>query len=239
MNNTYISQMSVSGETSDGENGCSCSDDMSRGGFSVVKHGAFRIACLTVIGQIEGHSKLPPDSKTTCYEHLIPLLLSAECSDETDGVLVILNTVGGDVEAGLALAELIAGMKKPVVSLVLGGAHSIGIPLAVAADVSLVAKTATLTVHPVRINGLVLAVPQSFDVLRDMQDRIIGFVCENSHISPARFRELMFNSCELATDIGTVLGGEDAVNEGLLDKIATLSDAFTELENLIIEKKRD
>lgn len=239
MYNTYNAQQHITDEATDGGNECSASDETSRSGFSVVKRGAFRIACITVIGQIEGHSKLPPDSKTTCYEHLIPLLLSAECSDEIDGVLVILNTIGGDVEAGLAIAELIAGMKKPVVSLVLGGAHSIGIPLAVAADVSLVAKTATLTVHPVRINGLVLAVPQSFDVLRDMQDRIIGFVCENSHISPARFRELMFNSRELATDIGTVLGGDDAVNEGLLDKIATLSSAFSELENLIIEKKRD
>ncbi len=152
-------------------------------------------------------------------------------------MLIILNTVGGDVEAGLALAELIAGMEKPVVSLVLGGAHSIGIPLAAAADISLVAKTATLTVHPVRVNGLVLAVPQSFDILRDMQDRIIGFVCENSHISPERFRELMFNSSELATDIGTVLGGDDAVKEGLLDKLATLSSAFGELENLIMKKK--
>ncbi len=192
-----------------------------------------------MIGQIEGHSKLPSDSKTTCYEHLIPLLLSVECSGDIDGLLVVLNTVGGDVEAGLAIAELIAGMKKPVVSLVLGGAHSIGIPLAVAADISLVANTATLTVHPVRINGLVLAAPQSFDILRDMQERIVGFVCRNSKISPTRFRELMFNSSELATDMGTVLGGEKAVEEGLLDRTATLSTAFEELENLINEAKRD
>ncbi len=239
MEKSYREQYSANEDEGQCEHcGCDSADEY-RNGCTVVKRGDLRIACITVIGQIEGHSKLPSDSKTTCYEHLIPLLLSVECSADIDGLLVVLNTVGGDVEAGLAIAELIAGMKKPVVSLVLGGAHSIGIPLAVAADISLVAKTATLTVHPVRINGLVLAVPQSFDILRDMQERIVGFVCENSKISPSRFRELMFNSSELATDMGTVLGGENAVEEGLLDRTATLSAAFEELENLINEAKRD
>lgn len=206
-------------------------------GFTVVKKGGCNIACISIIGQIEGHSKLPADNKTTCYEHLIPLLVSVECSEKIDGLLVILNTVGGDVEAGLAIAELIAGMTKPVVSLVLGGAHSIGIPLAVSADVSLVAETATMTVHPVRTNGLVLAVKQSFDILRDMQERIIEFVCKNSHISADRFRELMMNSDDLTTDIGTVLGGSDAVKEGLLDRVASLSDALNEAEELVKKMK--
>lgn len=237
---TKSTNNSMSEENEFEEKRCEASGgDGTHDGFTVVARGKYRIACLTVIGQIEGHYKLPADNKTTCYEHLIPQLLSAECDAKIDGVLVILNTVGGDVEAGLAIAELIAGMTKPAVSLVLGGAHSIGIPLAVSADRSLVAKTATLTVHPVRINGLVLAVPQSFDVLKDMQDRIVDFVCDNSHISSSRFRELMFDSSELATDIGTVLGGEDAVREGLLDGVGTLSSAFDELEKIIFERKRD
>lgn len=213
------------------------SDVTQKDGFSVVNYGNIKIACISIIGQIEGHYKLPADNKTTCYEHLIPLLVAVECDKRIDGLLVLLNTVGGDVEAGLAIAELIAGMKKPVVSLVLGGAHSIGIPLAVAADLSLVAKTATLTVHPVRINGTVLAVPQSFEILRDMQERIIEFVAEKSDISAQRFRELMMNSDELTTDIGTVLGGDDAVKEGLLDEVSSLSGAFERLTELIAKKK--
>lgn len=213
------------------------SDVTQKDGFSVVNYGNVKIACISIIGQIEGHYKLPADNKTTCYEHLIPLLVAVECDKSIDGLLVLLNTVGGDVEAGLAIAELIAGMKKPVVSLVLGGAHSIGIPLAVAADLSLVAKTATLTVHPVRINGTVLAVPQSFEILRDMQERIIEFVAEKSDISAQRFRELMMNSDELTTDIGTVLGGDDAVKEGLLDEVSSLSGAFERLTELIAKKK--
>lgn len=213
--------------------------DSVQDGMTIVRAGRSAFAVITVIGQIEGHYKLPQDNKTTCYEHLIPMIVAAECSDKTDGILVILNTVGGDVEAGLALAELLAGVKKPVVSLVLGGAHSIGIPLAAAADVSLVAKSATLTVHPVRTNGLTLAAKQSFDILHDMQERIIEFVCGHSRITAQRFRELMLNSGALTTDMGTVLGGEDAVNEGLLDKVATLSEAIDELEKLIIMRKRD
>lgn len=213
------------------------SDVTQKDGFTVVNYGNVKIACISIIGQIEGHYKLPADNKTTCYEHLIPLLVAVECDKSINGLLVLLNTVGGDVEAGLAIAELIAGMKKPVVSLVLGGAHSIGIPLAVAADLSLVAKTATLTVHPVRINGTVLAVPQSFEILRDMQERIIEFVAEKSDISAQRFRELMMNSDELTTDIGTVLGGDEAVKEGLLDEVSSLSGAFERLTELIAKKK--
>ncbi|MBR0537286.1 MAG: ATP-dependent Clp protease proteolytic subunit [Clostridia bacterium] len=179
--------------------------------------------CMTVIGQIEGHYMQSPQTKTTKYEHMIPRLVAAEQDEQIAGVIFLLNTVGGDIEAGLALSELIAGMKKPTVSLVLGGGHSIGIPLAVAAKRSFIAATATMTVHPVRMNGLVLGVPQTLAYFRDMQERIVRFVCGNSHISPARFRELMLNSGELVTDLGTLLEGEQAVKEGLIDGVATFS----------------
>ncbi len=188
--------------------------------------------CMTVIGQIEGHYILSSQNKTTKYEHVIPRLVSVEQNQNIDGLLLILNTVGGDIEAGLALAELIAGMKKPTVSLVLGGGHSIGVPLAVAAKRSFIAKTATMTVHPVRMNGLVLGVPQTLAYFRNMQERIVRFVCENARISPERFRELMLNSGELVTDLGTLLEGQTAVDEGIIDRVGTLADAVEALKEM-------
>ena len=188
--------------------------------------------CMTVIGQIEGHYLLPPQNKTTKYEHVIPRLVGVEQNPEIDGLLLILNTVGGDIEAGLAIAELIAGMRKPTVSLVLGGGHSIGVPLAVAAKRSFIAETATMTVHPVRMNGLVLGVPQTLAYFQNMQERIVRFVCENSRISPDRFRALMLNAGQLVTDLGTLLEGEEAVREGIIDAVGTLSDAVNALDAL-------
>ena len=192
--------------------------------------------CLTVIGQIEGHYILSSQNKTTKYEHVIPKLVAIEESDEIDGLLIILNTVGGDIEAGLAIAELIAGMRKPTVSLVLGGGHSIGVPLAVAAKRSFIAASATMTIHPVRMTGLVLGVPQTLAYFQNMQERIVRFVSENASISPQRFRELMLSSGELVMDIGTVLNGETAVAEGLIDRLGSLSDALEALVDMS-EKK--
>ena len=191
--------------------------DVVENGAVTTSDGRHTIHCLTIIGQIEGHYALPQENKTTKYEHVIPQLVAIEESQEIEGLLILLNTVGGDIEAGLALAELIAGMTKPTVSLVLGGGHSIGVPLAVAAKKSFIASTATMTIHPVRINGLVLGVPQAFTYFQRMQERITTFVTSNSHMSPKRFTELCMNTDELATDVGSVLDGEDAVKEGHID----------------------
>ena len=194
---------------------------------SVLKtKGRHAIHCLTVIGQIEGHSLAPQDQKTTRYEHVVPQLVSIEEDPNIEGLLVILNTVGGDVEAGLALAELISGLHKPTATLVLGGGHSIGIPLAVAAKRSFIVPTATMTVHPVRHAGLVLGVPQTMRYFEQMQQRITGFVTRHSHISAARFTELMMHTGELVMDVGSVLDGESAVQEGLIDELGGLSDAM-------------
>ena len=195
------------------------------------------IHCLTIVGQIEGHYTLPPQNKTTKYEHVIPQLVAIEQDPRIEGLLIILNTVGGDVEAGLAIAELISGMKKPTVSLVLGGGHSIGVPLACSAKSSLICPTATMTIHPVRINGLVLFVPQSLSYIDRMQDRIIRFVTQNSHISEQTFRSLMTNTGELVTDVGTILDGERAVEVGLIDRLGSLGDAVEELYRLIEEQE--
>lgn len=201
--------------------------DASCDGCVTVSRNGHLIHCLTIIGQIEGHYLLPQGSKATKYEHVIPQLVAIEESNDIDGLIVILNTVGGDIEAGLALAELIAGMKKPVASLVLGGGHSIGVPLAVAAGKSFIVPSATMTIHPVRMNGLVLGVPQTLNYFRNMQERIVRFVCDNSKISPDRFRELMHaTGGELVTDVGTVLGGEAAVKEGLIDSVGNLGNAL-------------
>ena len=197
-----------------------------------IREGDRLFCCMTVIGQIEGHYLLPSQNKSTKYEHVIPRLVSVEQDPNIHGLLLILNTVGGDIEAGLAIAELIAGMKKPTVSLVLGGGHSIGVPLAVAAKRSFIAKTATMTLHPVRMNGLVLGVPQTLAYFQNMQERIVRFVCENSRIPPQRFRELMLNAGQLVTDLGTLLEGEEAVREGLIDSIGTLADAVNALREL-------
>ncbi len=202
------------------------------GSVTINKNGHF-IHCLTIIGQVEGHYLLPSGTKATKYEHVIPQLVAIEESNDIEGLIVILNTVGGDIEAGLAIAELIAGMKKPAVSLVLGGGHSIGVPLAVSADRSFIAPSATMTIHPVRMTGLVLGVPQTLSYFRNMQERIVRFVCENSKISPERFRELMHSTGELVTDVGTVLNGDSAVSEGLIDSTGTLSDALDCLYKLI------
>ncbi len=195
--------------------------------------GEYTVQCLTIIGQIEGHYILSPQNKTTKYEHIIPQLVSVEQSESIDGLLIILNTVGGDVEAGLAIAELVAGMTKPVVSLVLGGGHSIGVPIAVAAKRSFIARSATMTIHPVRMNGLMLGVPQAFEYFQRMQSRITKFVTDNSSISPERYNELALNTDELVMDIGTILDGKEAVGEGLIDSVGTLRDAVACLHKMI------
>ena len=195
--------------------------------------GKHKIYCLTIIGEIEGHNVLPEQSKSTKYEHIIPQLVAVEESKDIEGLLIILNTVGGDVEAGLALAELISGMKKPTVSFVLGGGHSIGVPLAVAAKKSFIAPSATMTVHPVRTNGLVIGVPQMWGHFERMQERITDFVVRNSEISKESFTTLMMNTGEMVTDVGSVLSGEKAVNTGLIDNIGTLSEVLETLYDLI------
>lgn len=202
-------------------------------GAVTTDNGRHIIHCLTIIGQIEGHYVLPAENKTTKYEHVMPQLVAIEESREIEGLLILLNTVGGDIEAGLALAELIAGMHKPTVSLVLGGGHSIGVPLAVAAKRSFIAPTATMTLHPVRTNGLVLGVPQAFSYFERMQERITGFVAGNSRMKPERFTELCMNTKELVTDVGSVLDGKKAVAEGLIDQLGSLADAIGALYGMI------
>lgn len=206
-------------------------------GSVTTDNGRHRIHCMTIVGQIEGHYVLPSETKATKYEHMIPQLVAVDESTEIEGLLVLLNTVGGDIEAGLALAELIAGMKKPTVSLVLGGGHSIGVPLAVAADRSFIVPSATMTIHPVRVNGLVLGVPQAFTHFQRMQERIVDFVCSHSRLSAERFRELCMNTGELATDVGSVLDGSEAVGEGLIDCLGSLHEALETLYALIEQSK--
>lgn len=196
------------------------------------------IHCLTIIGQIEGHLQLPPQNKTTKYEHVIPQLVAAEQNPNIKGILIILNTVGGDVEAGLAIAEMIATLSKPSVALVLGGGHSIGVPIAVAADYSFIAETATMTIHPVRLTGLVIGVPQTFEYLDKMQERVVRFVTKNSKISEEKFKSLMFKTGELTRDIGTNVIGVDAVKHGLIDELGGLGQALNKLNELIKEKEQ-
>ena len=204
-----------------------------RTGQAVSENSKHLIHCLTVIGQVEGHYAAPAGTKTTKYEHIMPALVAIEQDRSIEGLLIILNTVGGDVEAGLAIAELISGMKTPTVSVVLGGGHSIGVPLAVSAKLSFIVPSATMTIHPVRMNGLVLGVPQTLSYFEAMQKRITDFVCSNSRISPERFSELMMNTGELVLDMGTVIDGETAVKEGLIDRLGGLSDAIEALYELI------
>ena len=206
------------------------------GSVTTVTNGKHIIHCLTVIGQIEGHYILPAQNKTTKYEHVIPQLVAIEQDPEIEGLIVILNTVGGDVEAGLAIAELISTMETPVVSLVLGGGHSIGVPLACSAKYSFIAPSATMTVHPVRMSGLVLGVPQTLSYFDKMQERIVRFVTDNSGVSAQRFRQLMMNTGELVMDVGTVLDGEQAVAEGLIDELGGLAQAVGKLTELIEAK---
>ena len=207
-------------------------------GASTTKTARGTIYTLTIIGQIEGHQALPENIKTTKYEHVIPLLAAVEESEEIDGLLLLLNTVGGDIEAGLAIAELIAGMKKPTVSLVLGGGHSIGIPLAVSAKKSLIVPTASMTVHPVRMTGLVVGAPQTYQYFNQIQEQIVNFVTKNSHISREDFLRYMMATDEIATDVGTVLYGEEAVSSGLMDAIGSLSDALSLLHRQIDRRRK-
>jgi ATP-dependent protease ClpP protease subunit len=216
--------------------GTTTAEAIEKFGSTEVPRARSSIHCLTIVGQIEGHIVLPSQNKTTKYEHIMPQLVAAEMSPDIEGLLVILNTVGGDVEAGLALAELLATMSKPSVSLILGGGHSIGIPIAVASNYSFIAPTATMTIHPIRLSGLVIGVPQTYEYLDKMQDRVVRFVVENSRISEGRLRGLMFRTGELARDIGTVLVGEEAVSEGLIDEVGGVAKALARLNGLIAQK---
>ncbi|MGM9928804.1 MAG: ClpP family protease [Bacillus sp. (in: firmicutes)] len=195
------------------------------------------IHCLTIIGQIEGHMQLPPQNKTTKYEHIIPQIVAIEQNPKIEGLLVILNTVGGDVEAGLALAEMLASLSKPTVSIVLGGGHSIGVPIAVSCNYSFIAETATMTIHPIRLTGLVIGVPQTFEYLDKMQDRVIHFVTKHSNISEEDFKELMFAKGNLTRDIGTNIVGSDAVSIGLIDGVGGVGVAMKKLRSLIEQQK--
>ena len=208
-------------------------DEIQDNGETVSQNAKHLIHCLTVIGQIEGHYVLAEQNKTTKYEHIIPALVAIEQDRSVEGLLIVLNTVGGDVEAGLAIAELIAGMKTPTVSLVLGGGHSIGVPLAVSAKHSFIVPSASMTIHPVRMNGTVLGVPQTLDYFEKMQDRIISFITDNSRIMENNLRELMMNTQELVLDVGSVLEGADAVKLGLIDELGGLSDAMECLYKMI------
>ena len=206
-------------------------------GSSLIQSQRGTIYVLTIVGQIEGHQLLPPTSKSTKYEHVLPLLAMVEESDQVDGLLILLNNGGGDVEAGLAISELIASMSKPTVSLVLGGSHSIGVPLAVSAKRSFIAPSAAMTIHPVRLNGLVIGVPQTFYYFERIQDRIIQFITANSRIKREAFTKLMLQTGELAADVGSVIYGEEAVELGLIDRIGGLEDALESLHQMIEERK--
>lgn len=208
-------------------------------GSSLIQSKKGSVHVLTIVGQIEGHQLLPSTSKSTKYEHVMPLLAMVEESDEVDGLLVLLNTVGGDIEAGLGIAELISSMSKPTVSLVLGGGHSIGVPLAVSAKRSFIAPSAAMTIHPVRMNGLVIGVPQTFYYFERIQERIIQFVTANSNVKRDTFTELMLQTGELAADVGSVIYGEEAVKLGIIDQIGGLSDALACLHEMISERKKE
>ncbi len=206
-------------------------------GSDVTKSSKGNIYTLTIIGQIEGHQIAPENAKTTKYEHILPLLAGIEESDEIEGLLILLNTVGGDIEAGLAIAEMIAGMKKPTVSLVLGGGHSIGIPLAVCTKKSFITPTASMTVHPVRMTGLVVGAPQTYRYFQRIQEQITDFVTENSRITRKKFEDYMMATGEMATDVGTILYGKEAVSSGLIDQLGGLNDALSELHRMIGKEK--
>lgn len=207
-------------------------------GSSLIRTDRGTIYVLTIVGQIEGHQLLPQTSKSTKYEHVLPLLATVEESDQIDGLLILLNNGGGDVEAGLAISELIASMSKPTVSLVLGGSHSIGVPLAVSAKMSFIAPSAAMTIHPVRLNGLVIGVPQTFYYFERIQERILQFVTANSNVKREDFTRLMLKTGELAADVGSVIYGEEAVELGLIDRIGGLSDALAELHRMMEERTK-
>jgi ATP-dependent protease ClpP protease subunit len=208
-------------------------------GSDVSKNQKGNIYTLTIIGQVEGHQAAPETVKTTKYEHVLPLLAGIEESEDIDGLLLLFNTVGGDIEAVLAIAEMIAGMKKPTVSLVLGGGHSIGIPLAVCTKKSFITPTASMTVHPVRMTGLVVGAPQTYRYFQRIQEQIADFVTANSRISRKNFEQYMMATGEMATDVGTILYGKEAVQSGLIDELGGLSDALGTLHEMIDRKKQD
>ena len=222
----------------DNENKQDQQDQIVELGSDVTTGSQGRIYTLTIIGQVEGHQVAPETVKTTKYEHILPLLAGIEESDEIDGLLLLLNTVGGDIEAGLAISEMIAGMKKPTVSLVLGGGHSIGIPLAVCTKKSFITPTASMTVHPVRMTGIVVGAPQTFRYFQRIQEQIADFVTANSGISRENFENYMMATGEMATDVGTILYGKEAVNSGLIDQLGGLSDALAALHQMIDEYKK-
>ena len=207
-------------------------------GSSVVKNRHGTIHCLTIIGQIEGHTMAPQNTKSTKYEHVLPLLAAIEESEEVDGLLLLLNTMGGDIEAGLGIAEMIAGMTKPTVTLVLGGGHSIGIPLAVSGQRTFMAPSASMTIHPVRMSGTMIAAPQTYHYFDRIQERIIRFVAKNSHIKPEKFRELMLKSGDMSNDVGSVVYGEEAVALGLMDQVGTLHDALEALYGMMKKQRQ-
>lgn len=207
------------------------------GQTNVAQSGDSNIHVLTIIGQVEGHMQLPPQNKTTKYEHLLPQLVAIEQNSKIEGLIVLLNTVGGDVEAGLALSEMIASLSKPTVSVVLGGGHSIGVPIAVAANYSFIVPTATMTIHPVRLTGLVIGVPQTFEYLDKMQDRVIQFVMNHSKIKEEKFKELMFAKGNLTRDIGTNIIGKEAVEYGLIDEVGGIKEAMDKINELITSRE--
>lgn len=211
--------------------------DIARTGSVTARTSRGIIHSITIIGQIEGHMEAPEQTKTTKYEHIIPQITAVEESDEIDGLLILLNTVGGDVEAGLAIAELIAGMRKPTVSLVLGGGHSIGVPLAVAANKSFIAPSAAMTIHPVRMSGTVIASPQTYAYFQKIQERIVGFITAHSQISAKEFTRMMMETAELSADTGTIVSGDEAVACGLIDTVGSLSDALDALHQMIDAKR--
>ncbi len=211
-------------------------DGITQTGSITTKSARGTIHCITIIGQIEGHMELPAQNKSTKYEHIIPQITAVEENDEIDGLLVILNTVGGDVEAGLAIAELIAGMKKPTVSLVLGGGHSIGVPLAVSAKRSFIAPSAAMTIHPVRMSGMIIAVPQTYEYFQRIQDRIVHFITTHSHAHTQQVLGLMMETGELSTDVGTIVGAQQAVQHGLIDAVGSLSDALACLHEMAAQQ---
>ncbi len=241
----YSSEDDVCESTTDNEvnndNPSSATDKLDyimKSGGVISRSDEETIHCLTIIGQIEGHYLLGDGQKATKYEHIIPLLVSIEESSDIDGMLMVLNTMGGDVEAGLAIAEMVAGMSKPTVSLVLGGGHSIGVPLAVAADRSFIVPSATMTIHPVRMSGTVVGVPQTYYYFERMQDRIVNFVVDHSGVEEGKFRELLLRTDQIATDVGSIVDGKEAVNIGLIDRIGGVSEALAELRRMIGEQKK-
>ena len=216
-------------ESSENENRDTPQQQIIEMGSTVVKNKRGTIHCLTIIGQVEGHTTLPPNVKTTKYEHVLPLLTSVEEKDDVDGLLLLLNTVGGDIEAGLGIAELVAGMTKPTATLVLGGGHSIGVPLAVCGKETFIASSASMTIHPVRMSGTVIAAPETYRYFERIRERIVRFVAAHSHISEERFRQLMLATGDMANDVGTVLYGEEAVTLGIIDHVGSLCDALDSL----------